>query len=1792
MAPKTSRGKGKGDKKKKEDKVLLPVVMDIAVDLPDETRVVLKGISTDRIIDVRRLLALNTETCHITSFSLSHEVRGQRLKDTVDVFALKPCVVTLTEEDYDEERAVSHVRRLLDIVACTTCFGPAATKKDASKSDAAKNVPATQDKCAKKNTTKSQLATAATTISKQSNSKDVAVDGGGDMSESFPKFGSFYDFFSLAHLTPPLQFIRRSTKRQVDEISAKDHLFSLEVKFCNGKLVHVEVCRKGFLSIRKQRILCHNLVDLLRQLSRAFDNAYDDLMKAFSERNKFGNMPYGFRANTWLVPPVAAQSPSTFHSLPMEDETWGGNGGGLGRDGKSDLTPWANELQFIASMPCKTTEERQIRDRKAFLLHSLFVDVAIFRAVKAIQHLMGKSDLICSVANNETLYTERVGDLITMVMKDASNASIKSDTKIDGIQAIGLDKQILVERNLLKGITADENTAAHDIATLGFVYVRYCGYIASVKVERQENIKVDSRYRSIDLEQPEGGANALNINSLRQLLHKVTTLEHAKPSLHFHCLEHEDDNTIRAFVERVLEESLAYLEKEEPKRERFVRWELGAGWIQHLQDQNNADKDKKSSAQKAKKSSTEEERKVKGLRTPLKSLKNNKKLDASSMKMQSESPGTSVDGVIEEVEDATSASSESQFDTNANDNEHKLKRLLSDAAFSRLKESKTGLHCKSIQELAELAQKYYTEVALPKLVADFGSLELSPVDGRTLTDFMHTRGLRMHSLGHVVKLSDKLSHVQSLCMHEMIIRAFKHILRAVIAAVVNPDEMAMSIAAALNLMLGVPNNSKSDKSFYVHSLVWRWLEVFLRKRYEWDLSIFNYKDVRKFAILRGLCHKMGIELVPRDFDMDSLHPFHKSDVVSLIPVHKQAACSSADGRQLLESSKTALDKGKLEDAVTYGTKALAKLVAVCGPYHRMTAGAYSLLAVVLYHTGDFNQATIYQQKALDINERELGLDHPDTMKSYGDLAVFYYRLQHMELALKYVKRALYLLHLTCGPSHPNTAATYINVAMMEEGLGNAHIALRYLHKALKCNQRLLGPDHIQTAASYHAIAIALSLMEAYSLSVQHEKTNLQILRAKLGPDDLRTQDAAAWLEYFESKAFEQQEAARNGTRKPDASIASKGHLSVSDLLDYINPGHDAKGRDAVAVKRKNYITKVKGKSFQDVDLAHLDDTVKENSKNVSVEEGDTSDMGSKSDANQASISTPVQSWQPAEEETVEERANIPKENFSEKHIEGDDGWQPVLRPRSAGSYRRRVKQRRATIGKVYSYRKRIVDADMDYPPIKHLHQNSRYFLLKKRTITHGRYADYHSANPSQGSKFGRRIVKSVTYRAKSVPSSNKSDTQEASRNDGKVLDSSLESSSVCSSIVTLGKSPSYKEVALAPPGTIAKLQFGFSPSDIPDSQEVLAEKCEEEKQNPNSMGVEDMSQKQCEDMPGPRNNLKEDVVVIEKKEKTELTDEIEDNCSVAASVSVKEFESAIIEIPEVMQDCVSIDGIPKSIDSSMKELCEKDSSGSNEIHGDSNSSLPGEENLKDKPSVPYKGDGRGFVNKKLSASAAPFNPSPAVACSEPVAMNIAIPSGHNAVQAVRPWPVYMTLHLGPVPILPTLNPISPQHLHPSSPSTPSLIQSLPFIYPTYTQPQAVPTNTFPVTGSAFHPNHFPWQCNVNPSTSEFIPSTPWPGCHPMEFSITPPVVRPVADPGLEPKLELNDCESLSHAPILPVDVESVGEATKEVNPLSSDAVNNASENAKVTTESVEENVDSNLCADEAAGNEASAQNPK
>ncbi|XP_022721198.1 protein TSS-like isoform X2 [Durio zibethinus] len=1333
MAPRSSRGKSNkanAEKKKKEEKVV-PSVLDITVITPYESQVVLKGISTDKILDVRRLLASHVQTCHLTSYSLAHEVKGKRLNDKVEVVTLKPCLLKMVDEDYTESQAVAHVRRLLDIVACTTRFSKPKRLRSQSSSGPSDSKPK------KVYSRPHQASDGGEGSTPEKTSISAAISESMDMAviHPTPKLSEFYDFFSFSHLTPPILNLRRCDPKDVEERLDGDY-FVMQIKICNGKLIQVVASVKGFYTVGKHFLQSHSLLDLLQNLSQAFANAYESLMKAFVEHNKFGNLPYGFRANTWLVPPSVAESPSNFPSFPLEDEQWGGNGGGQGRNGEYDLRPWATDFSILASLPCKTEEDRIVRDRKAFLLHSQFIDVSIFKAVAAIQHVINSRLNAKGTVNchpDSVLHEDRIGDLSIIVKHDLADVNLKSEVKADGHQSTGMTANETAQRNLLKGITADESVVIHDTSSLGTVIVRHCGYTAVVKVVGDVK-KEKSGAQDIEIDdQLDGGANALNINSLRVLLHKSCPAELTGGG-QSHQSNLNDSEASRSLVQQVIKESLTKLEEKLVASERFIRWELGSCWLQHLQKQETSTDPTSSGLA----NDHEAEPAVKGLGQQFKFLKKrDKKLSNVSStidKEENDSKSCSMD-VKSNLGQQSNGDSSSEME---------LKNMISEEAFLRLEESGTGLHLK---------------------VMDFGSLELSPVDGLTLTDFMHLRGLQMRSLGRVVELAEKLPHIQSLCIHEMVTRAFKHILKAVFASVDKFEDLPAAIASSLNFLLGnsgVEDNDQNANDDYFLKV--RWLRKFLAAKFGWKLRD-EFQHLRKLSILCGLGRKVGLELVPRDYDMECPKPFRSCDIISLYPVCKHVGCSSADGRTLLESSKIALDKGKLEDAVNYGTKALAMMMAVCGPYHRTTASAYSLLAVVLYHTGDFNQATIYQQKALDINERELGLDHPDTVKSYGDLSVFYYRLQHMEMALKYVNRALFLLHFTCGLSHPNTAATYINVAMMEEGMGNVHVALRYLHEALKCNRRLLGADHIQTAASYHAIAIALSLMEAYSLSVQHEQTTLKILKAKLGPDDLRTQDAAAWLEYFESKALEQQEAARNGTPKPDASIASKGHLSVSDLLDYISPDQDSKGSD---VQRKQRRAKV----LQISDITH--DThekfVTDSSMFLDVSE---KPMGT-TDSNEIEMVASIHLEEP-EETDYNTRIEPTVTNEVVEETNSDEGWQEAnSKGRSGNAAGRRSGRNRPVLAKLKV-------------------NNSEYSNVRES----GSRQEIISPARKIASK---NIVKEVLPLKQSKPRSSRprgnSVRLQASVSNGFFASANL--SAIAS------KSLSYKEVAVAPPGTVLK----------------------------------------------------------------------------------------------------------------------------------------------------------------------------------------------------------------------------------------------------------------------------------------------------------------------------------------------------------------------------------------------------
>lgn len=102
-------------------------------------------------------------------------------------------------EDYtDESRVASHVRRLLDVVACTTRFakpkagagaGGTESRPKKSKVHQSTTVPALQD---------GELRSPETALS--------AIPGNYDMVaiHPIPKLSDFYEFFSFSHLSPPI----------------------------------------------------------------------------------------------------------------------------------------------------------------------------------------------------------------------------------------------------------------------------------------------------------------------------------------------------------------------------------------------------------------------------------------------------------------------------------------------------------------------------------------------------------------------------------------------------------------------------------------------------------------------------------------------------------------------------------------------------------------------------------------------------------------------------------------------------------------------------------------------------------------------------------------------------------------------------------------------------------------------------------------------------------------------------------------------------------------------------------------------------------------------------------------------------------------------------------------------------------------------------------------------------------------------------------------------------------------------------------------------------------------------------------------------------------------------------------------------------------------------------------------------------------------------------------------------------------------------------------------------------
>ncbi|KAK3009870.1 hypothetical protein RJ639_011214 [Escallonia herrerae] len=424
---------------------------------------------------------------------------------------------------------------------------------------------------------------------------------------------------------------------------------------------------------------------------------------------------------------------------------------------------------------------------------------------------------------------------------------------------------------------------------------------------------------------------------------------------------------------------------------------------------------------------------------------------------------------------------------------------------------------------------YLRDVVIPKFIHDLCTLEVSPMDGQTLTEALHAHGINVRYIGKVADGTKHLPHLWDLCSNEIVVRSAKHMLKDILRDSEDHD-LAPAIARFFNCFFGngqaVANSAQSiahkvkkdfvldpavpqasgnfsrgharwksggsarrKQSAYTHltsDSLWSDILEFAKFKYQFEVPADARSRVKKISVIRNLCQKVGVTIAARKYDLEALLPFQTLDILNLQPSVKHSIPVCSEAKDLVETGKVQLAEGMLSEAYTLFSEAFTILQQVTGPMHREVANCCRYLAMVLYHAGDMAGAIMQQHKELIINERCLGLDHPDTAHSYGNMALFYHGLNQTELALRHMSRALILLSLSSGPDHPDVAATYIN----------------------------------------------------------HEKRTYDILVKQLGKDDSRTRDSETWINTFKKRELQMNEQKQKG----QALNAASAQKAIDHLL--------------------------------------------------------------------------------------------------------------------------------------------------------------------------------------------------------------------------------------------------------------------------------------------------------------------------------------------------------------------------------------------------------------------------------------------------------------------------------------------------------------------------------------------------------------------------------------------------------------------------------------------------------------------
>lgn len=1023
-------------------------------------------------------------------------------------------------------------------------------------------------------------------------------------------------------------------------------LMYLYVVTLEEKHFHITACSRGFFVNQSSEQefnpkpsspshLCHSLIELLSQISPAFKRNFSALQKKRTQRHIFERVATPYQLYAWCAPQMehtvdAIRAEDTFSSkLGYEEHIPG------------QTRDWNEELQTTRELPRKNLPERLLRERAIFKVHSDFVAAAIRGAMAVI---------------DGNVMAINPGDESKMQMFIWNNIffSLGFDVK-DHYKELGGDAAAFVApRNDLQGVRVYSAVDLPGLYTLGTVVIDYRGYRVTAQsiipgiLEREQEQSVV--YGSIDF-----GKTVLSHPKYMELLAKAGQQLKIQPHKVLNdkgevvelCSSVECKGIIgndgRHYILDLLrtfppDVNFLKLRDEEPLPEEVrsmgfpiehkhklscLRQELIDAYVEscylkfikyaavHLQQLGRKQQERKqieSAKDSAKEKAVSEPKEDAEKKESKKDSKDDKdkdsEMEADEAKKLVESFTDSLtNGDKKDLEESTRS-----IVRQAAEHVGSLKEAEFDISFNPdvyspgvQHENPDGQQLKKERNLVRDAARFLVTQQIPGFIRDCLDHSLPMMDGPTLAESLHSRGINIRYLG---KVAEQLASVQQLeylyhiAVSELVTRSAKHLLTSYMQSV---ELMSLSAAVShfLNCFLSscamphaqqIPdelqsrskrrnNNKKKGRgsssiqaadaaewaSLTPRSL-WSRLRADLKSYYGWILPVDNIDalvqafSLQKISLLRSFCIKTGIQILLREYTFDSKNrvTFLEEDILNIFPVVKHINPRASDAYNFYTTGQSKISQGYMKDGYELISEALNLLNNVYGAMHPEIAQCLRMLARLSYLMGDHAEALSYQQKAVLMSERVNGIDHPNTITEYTHLALYSFANSQVSSALKLLYRARYLALLVCGENHPEIALLDSNISLILHAVGEFDLSLRFLEKALALNIRYFGANSIKVAVSYHLVARTQSCMGDFRAALNSEKETYAIYKKQLGEDHDKTRESSDCLRHLTQQAVVLQKkmneiyTGKSGAALPPIQIQPPSMGSVLDMLNVIN----------------------------------------------------------------------------------------------------------------------------------------------------------------------------------------------------------------------------------------------------------------------------------------------------------------------------------------------------------------------------------------------------------------------------------------------------------------------------------------------------------------------------------------------------------------------------------------------------------------------------------------------------------------